>query len=51
LERQRYAAFFGGTSSMIEFLVMFPVIIVAWIIMLMIIGLGVVALVGVFRGK
>jgi hypothetical protein len=36
---------------MIDFLVMLPVIIVAWIIMLMIIGLGVVALVGVFRGK
>jgi len=36
---------------MIEFLVMLPVIIVAWLIMLMIVVLSLAAIVGMFRGK
>jgi len=36
---------------MIEFLVMAPVIIVAWLIMLMIVVLSLAAIVGMFRGK
>jgi hypothetical protein len=51
LEWQQSVTFFGGTSSMIEFLVMVPVIIVAWLIMLMIVVLSLAAIVGMFRGK
>ena len=36
---------------MIEFLVMLPVIIVAWLIMLMIVVMSLAAIVGLFRGK
>ena len=36
---------------MIEFLVMLPVIIVAWLIMVMIVVLSLAAIVGMFRGK
>jgi hypothetical protein len=35
----------------IEFLVMLPVIIVAWLIMVMIVVLSLAAIVGMFRGK
>ena len=47
----QFAKCFMRIFSVIEFLVMLPVIIVAWLIMVMIVVLSLAAIVGMFRGK